>query len=314
MSRSLSETFFTPFKHAIDSYSLPQRFTFPFYYRPHPLCVLAVQELQVYLDTDVKWQHDFGIDSGKKTAIGKMFGVLLVQNEKGAIGYLSAFSGKIADSNHHAGFVPPVFDMLAEDGFFRRGQDEITQISNQIKTLEENPDILKREQQLKSEQEASKSQISAHRKSMIEGRKNRKEQRLEAEGSLSKGDFILLKEQLSKQSIKQKNQLRDLTLYWNVKTDKAQKLLSAILNEINELKDKRKVLSTNLQHKLFDNYQFLNKQGVAKNLCDIFSETPQQTPPAGAGECAAPKLLNHAFKHNLKPLALAYLIVSHWRA
>ncbi|MFW5446977.1 MAG: RluA family pseudouridine synthase, partial [Methylophagaceae bacterium] len=55
----------------------------------------------------------------------------------------------------------------------------------------------------------------------------------------------------------------------------------------------------------FDNYQFLNKHGVEKSLRELFRDTAQQTPPAGAGECAAPKLLQYAFTHNLKPLALA---------
>ncbi|RZJ17244.1 MAG: pseudouridylate synthase, partial [Acinetobacter sp.] len=29
-----------------------------------------------------------------------------------------------------------------------------------------------------------------------------------------------------------------------------------------------------------------------------------KNPPAGAGECAAPKLLQYAFQHHFKPLAL----------
>jgi len=301
----LSETFFTSFKQPIDSYSLPQRFTFPFYYQPHSLCALAVTELQHHIKMDADWQHDFGLSGDAETAIGKMFGVLLVQNKQGDVGYLSAFSGKIADSNHHAKFVPPVFDMLTEDGFFRTGQDQLKQISHQIKLLESNPDILMLEQALNIEQRSSNMKIAAHRSTMIEGRKSRKAQRVEAETQLNNEGFIILKDTLSKQSIKQKNQLRDLNIYWNERINKAQKNLNALLNEITLLKDKRKSLSAKLQKKIFDHYQFLNQKGVGKSLYDIFKNTRQQTPPAGAGECATPKLLHYAFSNDLKPLAMA---------
>jgi len=40
-------------------------------------------------------------------------------------------------------------------------------------------------------------------------------------------------------------------------------------------------------------------------LSDIFKNTVYQVPPAGSGECAAPKLLQYAFKHGMQPLALA---------
>jgi len=37
----------------------------------------------------------------------------------------------------------------------------------------------------------------------------------------------------------------------------------------------------------------------------FFAQTIQKFPPAGAGECAAPKLLQYAYKHQLKPIAMA---------
>ncbi|MDE1027904.1 hypothetical protein OS111_25960, partial [Escherichia coli] len=93
-----------------ESYSLPERFTFPFYYEPHPLCEIASHQLQQYLETQTDWQHDFGLDSD--VGRGKMFGVLLVKSPEGELGYFSAFSGKVADQNLLPHFVPPVFDML----------------------------------------------------------------------------------------------------------------------------------------------------------------------------------------------------------
>jgi tRNA pseudouridine32 synthase / 23S rRNA pseudouridine746 synthase len=301
----LQENCFTSFNESIDDYDLPEKFTFPFYYQPHPLCLLATEQLQQHLETQTQWQHNFGLDGDKETAIGKMFGVLLVQKSDGEIGYLAAFSGKIADKNLLLKFVPPVFDMLAEDGFFRTEQAVITRISEQVKTLENNPDILELERILNAEIADSKVQIQTHRNRMIEGRKNRKAQRASAEKALSSIGFIQLKEKLSKESIKEKNQLRDLNLYWDNRIKTAQQSLEQLTDELSTLKTQRKELSASLQQKLFEQYRFLNMNGVEKNLSDVFKNTVNPMPPAGSGECAAPKLLNYAFKNGLKPLALA---------
>ena len=301
----MKENYFTAFKESIDSYALPERFTFPFYYQPHPLCLLAAKELQSHLKTQTEWQHNFGITGNKYTAIGKMFGVLLVQNKHNDIGYLAAFSGKLAETNHLSKFVPPVFDMLAEDGFFMVGQKEINLINEQIKSLEKNPQILEFETALNSEIESSMLKIKEHRERMIEGRKTRKAQRIAAEIGMNADDFLQLKDQLSKESIKQKNQLRDLNSYWGERVKKAEANLNLVTDEITALKNQRKDLSAALQQKLFDQYRFLNKNGKSKSLFDIFKDTSQLTPPAGAGECAAPKLLQYAFKRELKPLAMA---------
>lgn len=302
---SSQESHFTSFKHFIDAYDLPERFTFPFYYQPHPLCELAVKELQHHLETQTDWQHNFGLTGDKETAIGKMFGVLLVQNKQGEIGYLAAFSGKVAECNHLAHFVPPVFDMLEEGSFFRKGQDELSDLSEQIQYLGTNPKIAEYEAKLATEKESASEKIQVHRASMIEGRKDRKKRRIAAENTLNAEDFLKIKESLSKESIQQKNQLRDLTLYWDDRIQKAVDELHHFTDELIALKQQRKDLSNSLQKQLFDNYRFLNKEGSYKNLRDIFQNTAQQIPPAGAGECAAPKLLHYAFKHDMKPLALA---------
>src|SRR5690554_2959450 len=103
----------------IKGISIPSQFTFPFYYQPHPLTEIATQELQDYLENEFSENHNFGLDDEKDgLVIGKMFGVLVVEDPEKKIGYLSAFSGKLADSNDHEKFVPPVFDMLRENSFF----------------------------------------------------------------------------------------------------------------------------------------------------------------------------------------------------
>ena len=99
------------FKNSTENIPHPEQFTFPFYYTPHPLCKLAAQEVQDYLLSRSEWHEEL--------QKGKMFGVLIVRNPKDEIGYLAAFSGNLAGSNSHSFFVPPVYDLLNPDGYFK---------------------------------------------------------------------------------------------------------------------------------------------------------------------------------------------------
>lgn len=139
MTQALPPTnkFFIPFNQSIAAYSLPERFTYPFEYEPHPLCKLASAELQLYLDQQKEWEHNFGLVGKEGAIIGKMFGLLVVKTEQNKIGYLAAFSGKLAGGNHYSKFVPPVFDMLTEGSFLNKGMTELTSINQGIKALEE---------------------------------------------------------------------------------------------------------------------------------------------------------------------------------
>lgn len=104
-------------------------FTNPFDYVPDQLTLLAVSDLQSYL----KSKDDFGLVSARTgKQIGKMFGVLVVQNDKGELGYLRAFSGKLLNANLHETFVPPIYDSLENGGFLSKGMLEISKLGEQI--------------------------------------------------------------------------------------------------------------------------------------------------------------------------------------
>ncbi len=301
----LQQDYFISFKESIDSYELPKRFTFPFYYEPHPLCLLACKELQNHLENQKDWKHNFGLNKADEDSNGKMFGVLLVQNKAGEIGYLAAFSGKLAGANHHSKFVPPIFDMLTEEGFFNQGQIELSSIHEQVRTLDKNPQLIEAERFLKAETKQSLNNIEEQRALIRANRKVRKEQRQNSEKELKPEEYQSLIEQLSKVSVREKFQLEALKKQAKERINKAQEKLDIYTTEIDYLKNKRKELSGSLQQQLFDQYHFLNCEGEKKSLCAIFKETPQITPPAAAGECAAPKLLQYAFENQLKPLAMA---------
>ena len=81
------------FRCDISAIALPAQFTWPFHYTPHPLCRMAADEVQAYLRSREEWQDEI--------AAGKMFGVLVVQQRSGDVGFLAAFSGNLAGRNDH---------------------------------------------------------------------------------------------------------------------------------------------------------------------------------------------------------------------
>ena len=62
-------------------------------------------------------------------------------------------------------------------------------------------------------------------------------------------------------------------------------------------------MSRELQAWLFDRYRVHNALGEEASIMEIFAGRGL-VPPGGTGECAGPKLLEHAFRSGLKPLAM----------
>jgi tRNA pseudouridine32 synthase / 23S rRNA pseudouridine746 synthase len=216
-----SNAYFTTFEAKIADDSLPKTLNSPFGNDLSPIVLLAVEKLQEYLIEQTDWVHNFGLDKAMTgEIIGKMFGVLVVKTAQNELGYLAAFSGKLAGRNQHLKFVPPVFDSLQEDSFLTVGMNKLTEINIEIKTLQSNE---------------------------------------------------LINNELA----------------------------------IETLKKLRKSNSNALQNKLFDQYHFLNQAGESKSLRAIFKEYTNRQPPTATGECAAPKLLQYAFQHNMTPISIA---------
>ena len=116
------------FPNDLNHIHLPEEFTYPFRYTPHPICLLAAEEVQSYLESRSDWAAEL--------QQGKMFGVLVVRTTTGKIGYLAAFSGNLMGSNHQDYFVPPVFDLLSPDGYFKEEEEHISHINRQIQEIE----------------------------------------------------------------------------------------------------------------------------------------------------------------------------------
>ena len=296
---------FTHFTSSIEKYNLPERFTFPFYYQPHALCMLAAQQLQWHLVNQTQWQHNFGLFDDPNNIIGKMFGVLLVKNVQGEIGFISAFSGKLARQSHVHGFVPPVFDLLAEDSFFLSEQVAINQLNEKIKGLENTPKLLVLTKDLSTLEAEHAQQLSLLRIELIENRKDRKIKRQTLQNGLDTTITDKGLKELAQQSVYDKWRLKDLTSLSQQSIGQLQVKVDELVEHIAELKLHRKTLSADLQNRIFLQYQFINRELAPKSLVDVFADTALKTPPAGAGECAAPKLLQYAFQQQLTPLAMA---------
>ncbi len=289
----------------VDGIALPLRFTFPYHYEPHPLAQMAAIELQHYLETQTDFEHPFGLDGHGEDATGKMFGVLVVKDAGGRIGYLSGFSGKLANANEHDRFVPPVFDMLTEDSFFVKGLKPIDAINAQVNELlgDENYMQLKTIAEQFSKQSAE--EIAALKKQLKINKDSRQQLREEQKGILDEHAYAAFEAALVKQSQHDKHKLKLLTNDWKQRTEEISVQLASLEGPIEALKNERKERSAALQQQLFEQYTFLNQAGEGKSLQEIFSQTVFGKPPSAAGECATPKLLQYAFAHGYTPLAMA---------
>lgn len=292
---------FQHFKTNISGISLPDKFTFPFYYEPHELSEIAAKELQDYLETQTDFEHNFGLQGNQKgLVIGKMFGVLVCQDEKGNLGYLWGVSGKLADSNLHDKFVPPVFDMLTQDSFFKQEEAILNQYNRKIEQLEQSQELIDAKESLQQTEVEAKTDIQRQKKRIKTLKKERDAKRKSFE-NLSPKEIEQLEFELSEESKKESILLKKMTKYWNLTVESRKLKVESLQKEIDDLKLERATKSSELQQKLFEQYKFLNISKETKSVGEIFDNNP----PAGAGECAAPKLLHYAFQNNLKPIALA---------
>lgn len=278
------------FSTAVEHIQLPEKFTYPFHYTPHLLCVKAADEVQKYLQKKEEWRNDL--------QQGKMFGVLVVRTPSDKIGYLAAFSGILAGSNLHDFFVPPIYDLQQPDGFFRIEEDKISAINNRIKQLLADANYQAAKHKLADTIHQSDKFIKAAKDELKKAQQKR-EQRRNCHPSENELAAMIRESQHQKAELKRlKHQLSEQIAI-------AQKEVDQFTQEIERLKTERKTRSAALQLQLFEQFRILNGKGEIRDLCDIFKETTQQIPPAGAGECAAPKLLQYAYQHRFHPIAMA---------
>ena len=280
--------------HALStSITSPRQFTYPFCYDVDPLAEAASLELQRYI-------ADADLMSTEK-GCGKMFGVLVVEydDESGALqrGFLAAYSGLLGGRNDWPYFVPPVFDAQQPDGHFKRTEREISAINREIAAIEHDPEYLQSVEQHEQTKKRLQAEVDAF-KAEVDAAKVRRDARRKSGEPLSEEEQA----EMIRESQFMKAELR--------RRRKAMEQAESTLNTqhstfLKSLQRKRKQMSDELQRWLFSAYRMLNAKGEERDLIDIFREYTHAMPPAGAGDCCAPKLLQYAYLHHLRPVCMA---------
>ena len=271
----------------------PRQFTYPFCYDVDPLAEAASLELQRYI-------ADADLMSTEK-GCGKMFGVLVVEyeDEEGALqrGFLAAYSGLLGGRNDWPYFVPPVFDAQQPDGHFKRTEREISAINREIAAIEHDAEYLQSVEQHEQTKKRLQAEVDAF-KAEVDAAKARRDARRKSGEPLSEEEHA----EMIRESQFMKAELR--------RRRKAMEQANSTLHIphstfLKSLQRKRKQMSDELQRWLFAAYRMLNAKGEERDLIDIFREYTHAMPPAGAGDCCAPKLLQYAYLHHLRPVCMA---------
>ena len=280
--------------HALStSLPSPHQFTYPFCYDVDPLAEAASEELQRYIAAT-------GLMSAEK-GCGKMFGVLVVEYEDGSgalqRGFLAAYSGLLGGRNDWQYFVPPVFDAQQPDGHFKRTEREISAINREISAIEHDPEYLQSVAQREETMKRLQAEVEAF-KAEVDAAKARRDARRKSGEPLSEEEQA----EMIRESQFMKAELR--------RRRKAMEQANSTLHTphstfLKSLQRKRKQMSDELQRWLFSAYRMLNAKGEERDLIDIFREYTHAMPPAGAGDCCAPKLLQYAYQHRLRPVCMA---------
>ena len=272
--------------------SRPDLFPFPFYHKPDALALLAATHVKRIINKATR--HDF-----KKQ--GKMFGVLVVEYKPGGLGYLMGYSGKLQDDERPRGFVPPIVDVHEKDSFFKLGEQVLDTLTEQIETLTTHPEFITAKKKYQAALNKHNDLVASNRFEI----KSNKSKRKEIRATLTNKENPEQIETLSKLNLESK--LEQLA-YKKIKRQGSETLLilkEAVMTferEIKALKKQRAEKSKNIQEEVFKTASFLNFEGKSNHLLSLFKDTYEGVPPAGAGECAAPRLLQSCYRLGFKPI------------
>lgn len=280
---------------------LPTRFTFPYYYTPHPTCEFAMQQLQQSL-------LDCGVN---ETSQGNLYAVLLVQNPTTQeLGYLSAFSGLRLDSSLASqlasiAFVPSAF--AGQQFQVQNTQSLIKQAAlvDEITNLEQTHNLDELTSSLNELKNDASKAIEVFQFTMAANKAERtvlreKVNQEKALGNLDSAADLL--KQLGNQSSQEKRDLKALRIEWKQKIAERQSQVDAIESELKSRKQEYQAISSELEAQRLTHYRFINQALESKSLFELLDGKEALE---GSGDCCLPKLLNCAFEHGFKPLALS---------
>ena len=267
----------------------PKRMNNPFGYEPHPLCLLATEEVRREVIRHADWMAE--------VEQGKMLGVLVVETPGRHLGYLAAYSGQLCARSDWDFFVPAVFDYLQPDGHFKREEACISDINRRVREMENSLEMREAENALTQAQTVMATEVEAYKNQMVAAKQRR--------DHIRQTSSEVDQESLLRESQFMKAELHRLKKRHQEKVAACSDQLRRLRQQTQALCEERSRRSDALQKWLFSQFVMCNAQGEHRSLPDIFRDTPQGVPPSGAGECCAPRLLQYAYQHHLRPLCMA---------
>lgn len=279
-----------------EEFIVSEGFTDPFRYIPHPLVRKAARLVMERLER-LSTLGGISEEIAGSFKEGKMLGVLVCRKEGDETpSFISAFSGSVGGSSQIDGFVPPIFDLTDPEGHFKTEESEISSINMKIKEMEDAEEYLNLVEELSRAEHERDLSLSLEKEKMRISRKER--QRIRS----GETDRKIL-EQLTRESQHEKAEHRRLKLNWEMQITQLRERIWMHRVEIDALKTRRAEMSDRLQDWIFRQYKVHNALGEESSVLEIF-RNQGLTPPGGTGDCAAPKLLEYAYRHNLRPLAM----------
>ena len=269
---------------------IPDVIPSPFANMPHPLAMRAAHMLQQRLSEG---------DSEPSNS-GKMFGVLVIRDRDDRIGFLSAFSGMFNGKWELPGFVPQIFEMAGENSSLAFGNTELEDLTAQIENLEKSPERAELADEIAQLQQQRNRELADLKQRHKKAKALRKTKR-QVLTDLSDPDQQAEMRALALASQHHKREATNATQTWNERLQAVQLQLDALEQQIVKIREQRTERSRQLHREFFESYRLVNALQEQQPITRFFDSTP----PAGAGDCAGPKLIQHAHLHHLQPLALA---------
>jgi len=278
---------------------IPSAMPSPFSDRPHPLAKQAALILQQRLSAESSLPRDFFAPGG-----GKMFGVLVVRDRDGSIGFLSAFSAMMSGAWLLSGFVPPIFNLVEQNSFLPAASEALALLTEQIQELESSEQRTELARQISVKQQQCDLALAELKQQHKRAKANRKIQRvaLQAAEHLVETERQTRMAALALASQHHKRAFANASMQWAEQIQQLQLQLDGVEQQIQQIKDIRTEQSRQLHKKVFAAYLLENYLHEQRPMTDFFADS---RPPAGAGDCAGPKLIHYAHQHHLQPLALA---------
>lgn len=276
----------------LECYGIPDKFNNPFRYSPCQAVIRAAANLVQNISSSATLSSLF--------AEGKMLGVLIVENIYGDVGFLCGFSGNAGGQNQIATFVPPIYDLLQPDGHYRTIEKEISAINSEIASITSSEEYISLSAHLEHTTTEADTILAEARAKMAEARQQRESIRHIIE---TDGNIIKSADELVKESQHEKAEYKRLKKSLEAKIDSIKEQKQNIDKRLAGLRNKRKTMSDTLQKWIFRQYIIHNAAGESTTLLELFA-SEGIVPPGGTGECAAPKLLEYAYRNNYKPLAM----------